>query len=66
MAESVDNDANDTGDNYVLATIFFAAVLFFAGIATKFTSDRIVALTLGAGTVVFLGGLARLMTLPFL
>ena len=59
-------DANETGDHYVLATIFFAAVLFFAGIATKFTSDRIVAMTLGMGTVVFFGGLARLMTLPFL
>jgi hypothetical protein len=59
-------EANQTGDNYVLATIFFAAVLFFAGIASKFTSDRIVALTLGAGTIVFLLGLVRLMTLPFL
>lgn len=59
-------EANQNGDNYVLATIFFAAVLFFAGIATKFTSDRIVAMTLGVGTVVFLGGVLRVATLPFL
>ena len=59
-------EANQTGDNYVLATIFFAAVLFFAGIATKFTSDRIVAFALGAGTLVFALGLVRLATLPFL
>lgn len=58
-------DANQNGDNYVLATIFFAAVLFFAGVATKFTSDRVVAMTLGIGTVVFLSGLTRLLTLPF-
>ena len=59
-------EANRNSDNYVLATIFFAAVLFFAGIATKFESDRIVAGTLAAGTIVFLGGLVRLATLPFL
>jgi hypothetical protein len=58
-------DANQNGDNYVLATIFFAAVLFFAGVATKFTSDRVVTMTLGIGTVVFLSGLTRLVTLPF-
>jgi hypothetical protein len=58
-------EANQNGDNYVLATIFFAAVLFFAGVATKFTSDRVVAFTLGVGTVVFLSGFVRLLTLPF-
>lgn len=58
-------EANQNSDNYVLATIFFAAVLFFAGIATKFTSDRIVAVSLGVGTLVFLAGLLRLATLPF-
>ena len=59
-------EANETADNYVLATIFFAMVLFFSGIATKFTSNRVVAISLGAGTFVFLAGLARLLTLPFL
>jgi hypothetical protein len=70
-AESTENfevgrEANQNSDNYVLSTIFFAAVLFFAGVATKFTSNRIVAVSLGVGTLVFLGGLVRLATLPFL
>ena len=58
-------DANQTGDNYVLATIFFAAVLFFAGLASKFTSDRVAIGALAFGTAVFFGGLIRLGTLPF-
>lgn len=58
-------DANQTSDNYVLATIFFAAVLFFAGVATKFTSNRVAVGAMAFGTIVFIGGLARLVTLPF-
>ena len=58
-------EANQTSDNYVLATIFFAAVLFFAGLATKFRTDRIAMGALAFGTMVFLGGLTRLVTLPF-
>jgi len=49
----------------VLGTIFFAAVLFFAGLATKFKSDRIALGALSFGTLMFLGGLIRLGTLPF-
>ncbi len=59
-------EANQNGDNYVLATIFFAAVLFFSGIASKFDSDRIVLVCLAVATLVLAGGLARLVTLPFL
>ncbi len=59
-------EANQTSDNYVLSTIFFAAVLFFAGVATKFRRDRIVAWMLTFGTLVFAAGLVRLLTLPFL
>jgi len=58
-------DANQTSDNYILSTIFFAAVLFFAGLATKFRSDRVAMGALAFGTLVFLSGLVRLMTLPF-
>lgn len=58
-------EANQTSDNYVLATIFFAAVLFFAGVATKFTSNRVALGAMAFGTLVFFGGLARLITLPF-
>jgi hypothetical protein len=59
-------DANQTSDNYVLATIFFAAVLFFAGLSVKFRTRRLVLATLLFGSLMFLGGLARLITLPFL
>ncbi len=58
-------DANQTSDNYILATIFFAAVLFFAGLSPKFKSDRVAIGALAFGTLVFLGGLTRLLTLPF-
>lgn len=58
-------EANQTSDEYVLGTIFFAAVLFFAGLATKFKSDRIALGALSFGTLMFLGGLIRLGTLPF-
>lgn len=57
--------ANQNSDDYVLSTIFFASVLFFAGLATKFTKNRVAQGTLVFGTLVFLAGLARLFTLPF-
>jgi hypothetical protein len=59
-------DANQTSDNYVLATIFFAAVLFFGGLSVKFRSQRLIIATLAFGSLMFLGGVARLATLPFL
>lgn len=59
-------EANQTSDNYVLATIFFAAVLFFGGLSVKFRSQGIVIATLAFGTLMFLGGVVRLVTLPFL
>jgi hypothetical protein len=57
--------ANQTGDDYVLSTIFFASVLFFAGLSSKFTSSRVAMLGLSFATIVFLGGIVRLSTLPF-
>jgi hypothetical protein len=59
-------DANQNSDNYVLATIFFAAVLFFGGLSVKFRSQRLVIATLVFGTLMFLGGVVRLATQPFL
>lgn len=59
-------EANQTSDNYVLATIFFAAVLFFGGLSVKFRSQALVIATLAFGTLMFLGGVVRLATLPFL
>jgi len=58
-------EANQNSDDYVLATIFFASVLFFAGIASKFHSDRIMAFLLGFGSFAFVAGLVRVATLPF-
>lgn len=58
-------DANQTSDDYVLSTIFFAAVLFFAGIASKFQSNRIAIFLLGFGSLAFGVGIVRLATLPF-
>jgi hypothetical protein len=58
-------DANQNSDDYVLATIFFAAVLFFAGIAGKFHSDRVMIFLLGFGSLAFTVGVVRLATLPF-
>lgn len=34
-------EANQRGDSYVLLTVLFASVLFFSGISTKFSGDRI-------------------------
>jgi hypothetical protein len=59
-------EANQTSDNYVLATIFFAAVLFFGGLSVKFRSQRLIVATLVFGSLMFLSGLVRLATLPFL
>jgi hypothetical protein len=58
-------DANQTSDDYVLSTIFFASVLFFAGLSSKFTSNRVAMLALSFATIVLIGGIVRLSTLPF-
>jgi hypothetical protein len=46
--------ANQQSDNYVLLTVIFATVLFFAGISTKFDSINLKMITLAAGTLVFI------------
>jgi hypothetical protein len=63
-AAAVAADANQTGDNYVLTTVLFASVLFFAGISSKF-SGRWVRITLViAGFLAFLAGSLILVTFP--
>jgi len=63
-AAAVAVDANQTGDNYVLTTVLFASVLFFAGISTKF-SERWVRITLVIlGFLAFLAGAVLLLTYP--
>jgi hypothetical protein len=56
--------ANRRGDNYVLATVFFAAVLFFTGVVTKFKSDSIRFGALALASVALIGATAFLLTLP--
>ena len=59
-------EANRISDDYVLGLVFFASVLFFAGIATKFNalSARIVLLTLASLFLVV--GAIHSLRLPFL
>jgi hypothetical protein len=57
--------ATDHNDAYVLTTVFFAAVLFFAGISTRFAWLRmrtavLVFAAIGLGYAAF-----RIATLPF-
>lgn len=52
-------------DSYVLLTVLFASVLFFAGISTKFKDLRIKYSLLAGGWVLFIGSLVVLLFLPF-
>jgi hypothetical protein len=55
---------NQRGDNYVLATVLFASVLFFAGVSSKLNSMRSRILTLVLAVLVLLTGIAVLATYP--
>ncbi len=57
-------DANQNNDNWILATVLFASVLFFAGISTKFKSSRVRALGIGLATVALVGSTILVATLP--
>lgn len=56
-------EANETGDNYIMATIFFAAVLFFTGL--KIRNVKVRGIVIGLATVGLAGGIIRISTLPF-
>jgi hypothetical protein len=58
-------EANQNGDNYILATVFFALVLFFTGISTKieFQPMQWVILAFASGGLVL--GLVRMFSLPY-
>lgn len=58
------NDANEKGDEYVLYTIIFAAVLFLGGISGKFQWRVIDALLLAMATITFVVGLVILISSP--
>ena len=53
-----------TIDNYVLMTIVFATVLFFAGISSKMDTFRARALLLGVGTTLLVGAVVIVLSFP--
>ena len=57
-------DANQTGDNYILATVLFASVLFFAGVSTKFDKRRVQRSLLTMAVVLLLFGAGLLLSFP--
>ena len=57
-------EANQTSDDFVLAAVLLASVLFFAGLAGTFDSLRAQVLLLSLGAVTFLVGSAIVVTLP--
>jgi hypothetical protein len=56
--------ANQRSDNYVLMTIVFATVLFFAGISSKMDTFRARTLLLGVGTTLLVGAVIVVLTFP--
>jgi len=50
--------------NYVLTVVLYAIVLFFAGMSTRLSNRRLRWVTTIAGTVVLVGALAWVATLP--
>ena len=57
-------EARDHADQYVLTTVFFALVLFFAGISLRIQSARLRAVILAVGTAFLLYGAVELIILP--
>jgi hypothetical protein len=57
-------DANQNGDNYVLTTVGFALVIFFAGVSSKLAEQRNRWITLGVAVVLFALGIVALILLP--
>jgi hypothetical protein len=57
-------DANQTGDDYILATVMFASVLFFAGISNKFERLRIQGALVALGFAMLVAGIVQIAGLP--
>jgi hypothetical protein len=57
-------EANQIGDNFVLAAVLFASVLFFAGLAGTFDSARAQIFLLVLGGVMLVIGSVIVLTLP--
>ena len=57
-------DAKTNDDRYILSTLFFAAVLFFAGISLRLWWRPLRYVVLGMATVLLLAGVTYVLTLP--
>jgi hypothetical protein len=57
-------DAKSNDDKYILSTVFFAAVLFFAGISLRLDWRPLRMVVLGLATAMLAGGLVFVGTLP--
>jgi hypothetical protein len=57
-------DAKSNDDRYILSTVFFAAVLFFAGISLRLLWRPLRAGVLGLATLLLLGGVVFVLSLP--
>lgn len=56
--------AKTNDDRHILSTVFFAAVLFLAAVSLRLEWVRLRILVLGFGTIMFLGALVFVVTLP--
>ena len=56
--------AKSNDDRYILATVFFAAVLFFAGISLRLDWRPLRVAVLGMACLLLLGGIGFVLTLP--
>jgi hypothetical protein len=59
-------DATENTDSYVFTTVFFAAVLFFAGISMRFVWQRMRVVVLVLGTVFLAYAIVQVARLPIL
>jgi hypothetical protein len=62
FTEGTEGKTND--DRHILSTVFFAAVLFLAAVSLRVEWKRLRVLVLGFGTIMFLGALSFVLTLP--
>ncbi len=59
-------DANQNGDNYVLTTVGFALVIFFAGVSTKLRAQRNRWIMIGLAILLFVAALVMAFSLPII
>lgn len=59
-------DANQNGDNYVLATVGFALVIFFAGVSSKLSATRNRWIAIIMAMVLFVAGMVAAFSLPII